>query len=285
MRRLLGVLLAFGLAVPVIADGTVVCTATPHSGIGFSETTLSASAGLQCDRPAAGGGAPSSLLDGLVSYWKLDEASGTREDTPGSNDLTDNNTVGSAAGILGNAASFVAANSEYLSHTDNAPLSTGDIDFTFAYWVNLNNNNTRMTLVGKDVAGGREYELNFNSTRFEFDVFNGVDTQLGQVANNNLGLPSTGTWYFLVVWHDATANTVNIAANAGTANVAATSGAVGDGNATFNLGRRSYAGNESYLDGFLDEVGFWKRVLTTAERACLYGGGTPPAYPFTGVCN
>jgi len=35
----------------------------------------------------------SSLATNLVSYWELEEASGTRVDSHGSNDLTDNNTV------------------------------------------------------------------------------------------------------------------------------------------------------------------------------------------------
>ena len=37
--------------------------------------------------------AGSKLLDGLVSYWSLDEQSGARADSVGGNHLTDNNTV------------------------------------------------------------------------------------------------------------------------------------------------------------------------------------------------
>ena len=44
---------------------------------------------------------------GLVSYWALDETSGTRYDSHGSNDLTDNNTVGYTTGVQGNAADFI----------------------------------------------------------------------------------------------------------------------------------------------------------------------------------
>lgn len=38
-----------------------------------------------------------SLLTGLVDYWDLDEVSGTRVSRSGTNDLTDNNSVGSVA--------------------------------------------------------------------------------------------------------------------------------------------------------------------------------------------
>jgi len=215
------------------------------------------------------GGHPT-LGVGIESYWKLDEASGIRIDSvvASGNNLTDHG-VGSAAGVNNLAAKFVKANSEYLSHADNASLSTGDIDFTFTTWVLLNNNNTRMTIIGKDAANGREYELNFNGTRFEFNLFDGVNTQRGQRALNNGGLPATATWYFVMAWHDSVANTINVQRGDQAAESGATSGAVGDGNAEFNLGRRSFAGNNNHLDGMMDETGFWKRVLTADERAAL----------------
>ena len=67
------------------------------------------------------------LPTNLIAYWKLDEASGTRNDSKGANHLTDNNTVTQAVGKVGNAAQFTLANSEYLSIADNADLSAGDI--------------------------------------------------------------------------------------------------------------------------------------------------------------
>ncbi len=48
--------------------------------------------------------AHAALTDNLSAYWKLDEASGTRVDSAGSNDLTSNNSVGQAVGKLGNAS-------------------------------------------------------------------------------------------------------------------------------------------------------------------------------------
>src|SRR3990170_7582249 len=77
------------------------------------------------------------LTTSLISYWKLEEVSGTRVDTFGANDLDDINTVEQAVGIKGDAAQFVRANSEALRHIDNADLSVGDIDFSIAFWVYL----------------------------------------------------------------------------------------------------------------------------------------------------
>jgi hypothetical protein len=59
---------------------------------------------------------PTTLVNGLVSYWKLDEFSDgsfsvTRRDSFGSNHLTDENTVGSAISKVGDGADFKSANS------------------------------------------------------------------------------------------------------------------------------------------------------------------------------
>ena len=37
------------------------------------------------------------------------------------------------------------------------------------------------------------------------------------------------------------------------------------------------------MKGRIDEVGFWKRVLTSAERSLLYNGGVGLTYPFSGA--
>ena len=75
------------------------------------------------------------LIDTLVSLWRLEEASGSRDDTWGSNNLTDNNTVGQAAGKLGDAADFNDAADEYLSLADNVSLDhTSGLTVTGWVW-------------------------------------------------------------------------------------------------------------------------------------------------------
>jgi hypothetical protein len=77
--------------------------------------------------------------NGLYFWWKMDETSGTRTDSHGTNPLADNNTVGSTTGKQGNAAQFVVANSEYLSIPDNPSVSMGrGARMTVCTWVRLN---------------------------------------------------------------------------------------------------------------------------------------------------
>lgn len=75
------------------------------------------------------------LSTNLVSYWELEESSGTREDSHGANDLTDNNTVLYGTGKQGNGADFEATNSEYLNVASS--LGAYNDTFTYSFWVNL----------------------------------------------------------------------------------------------------------------------------------------------------
>lgn len=223
-------------------------------------------------------------LDSLVSYWALDEASGNRADSHGSNTLTDNNTVGSATGKINTAADVERSASEYLSCASNSELQTGDIDFTLAAWVNLESSQD-MIIIGKDTdspANSRDYTLDYAEIspgvfRFRFYINGGAG---GAIAVSSLAL-STSTWYYVLGWHDAAGNTVNVQVNNGSPNSAATGGASPNvSSAEFRVGARQYSGFQGYWDGLIDEAALWKRLLTSDERTSLYNSGSGFAYPF-----
>jgi PKD repeat protein len=226
----------------------------------------------------------SPLLTNLVSYWKLDEASGTAIDSHGINNLTDNNTVTSAAGKIGTARDFEKDNTEWLSCASNASLQTGDINFTFSLWIKSESFGTVQIILGKDNGGSsREYLLNYDtgSNRYALTLFpNGNATGAAAVFGNALGAPSVGVWYFIVVWHDSVANKIYMQINNGGIDEASISGTF-VGTAQFILGALDNSGSRLPFDGLIDEVGFWKRILTPAERTALYNAGNGLAYPFT----
>lgn len=86
----------------------------------------------------------SNLTNGLISYWPLDEANGTRYDVIGSNNLGDFNSTGQSGGIKNQAANFVAVNSNYLLINNNPSLATGDINFSLSTWIYLNSTSTTL---------------------------------------------------------------------------------------------------------------------------------------------
>jgi len=201
----------------------------------------------------------------------------------------DNNVGGGVKS--GNAAQFTAANSEYLSIADNAALSMGDIDFTVAGWVYMDSNpaSVQMILSHWDAitALSRDYFLGYTgsaSDRLEFRVGDGANNTVGQVSANNLGTVNTGTWYFIVAWHDAAGNTVNIQVNDGIANSSATTGAGGDSSTSFKIGAGQEA-TTNFWDGRIHDVIIAKQIYTAAEKTFLYNGGNGRSFEKLGLAG
>jgi hypothetical protein len=227
--------------------------------------------------------AASPLLTNLVSYWTLDEASGNAVDAvvASANDLTAVNAPGTAAGKINTSRSFTAASSRHFSRASNTLLRLGDIDFTWTAWAYLTSvpgiNNAILSRWTNN-TGNREALLMYNNLGvFRFILSsNGAGISL-QIDASSFGAASLNTWYFVCAWHDAVNNVVGISVN-GAANTASYSSGVLLGAADFQIGAFN---NANFWDGRIDEVGFWKRVLTADERAELYNGGSGKGYPFT----
>jgi hypothetical protein len=211
---------------------------------------------LKATFPVSGG--PSSpFLTSLVGYWKLDEASGTRSDSVGASHLTDNNTVTSATGKVGDAGQFVKVNQESLSVTDNAALSVGGTDFSIQCWFNPVTAVAGAPLVAKYTADGlqRGYTLRVSAGVLNFA--HGADSLNYDDVSGATAL-SAGNWYHAVVtWKESTKAAI------------------------IYLGTWSerLAIEALYQNALIDEVGLWKRVLTPAEVTTLYNSGGGLTYP------
>lgn len=219
------------------------------------------------------------LTDNLIAHWQLDETSGTRYDAHGSHDLTDNNTVGYTTGKLSNAASFASANSEHLSGADHADLSMGDVDFTIALWcyVDASSGGHQLIHKGTSWATGRrvEYGLYVSGSSGEVMLRVGNNTDFTDVSASM----GTGGWHFLVAWHDAANDQIGVQVDNGTPATASRTGGSWDSSSSLYLG--SALGTVNYLNGHLDSVSIWKRMLTSQERSDLYNSGSGLDYPFT----
>ena len=224
------------------------------------------------------------LNSNLISWWTLDEATGSFLDSRGSNDTT-TRTCGSATGKIGNAASVGNTTADYAEITSNSTLQTGDIDFTVCCWVYLNSASNYNIFVAKDDGSNRDLLLLCDAPgdggTFRFSVYTPTDIR---VSSTSLGTPSTGTWYFLCAWHDAAADMAYLQVNNGTIDSQATGGSLYPaGYAAWTFGQLGGGAYSLTLDGRVDEVGFWKRVLTTGERTALYNAGSGVTYSSFGV--
>lgn len=208
------------------------------------------------------------LTTNCESFWKLNETSGTREDSIGSNDLTSSGAVDSAIGSVGNAANFDNA-ADQLFITDNASLSFGNEDMSLSFWVYLNTASTSSHIIGKWGTGGLEYAVYLPSSggpRFII-THNGASQQF---VTSTPAL-STSAWHHIVAWHDSVANTINIQVDNGTIYTTAHSLGLYNGTKAFTLGNDSTLGTN--FRGRIDSVGVWRRVLTSDERLYLYNSG------------
>ena len=232
---------------------------------------------------------------GLVSYWNLDEASGSRADSHGSNtltdnnstgsgvgvgcnDFTDNNTVTSVSGVINTARQFTAANSEYFRVASSPSLRTGDIDFTIAFWVSFTNIADGITryLAVKDQPSAREWGIYKNDTGSTLHFY---VTHDGSTVTQTPSTTGGNAFQLIICWHDSVNNTINLQRNNGTVlSTSHSSGVFGTNSSLFLSG---YNGSSNFHNGAIDEMGFWKRILTAQERTQLYNNGNGLAYPFS----
>jgi hypothetical protein len=229
------------------------------------------------------------LNSSLTSYWALNESSGTRSDSYDGNNLTANGTggVGSATGKKSNAADFESSESDFLEIADNSDMSTGDIDFTLSAWVYMESKaaGTQYILSRENSGTVREYNLIYTGTgasdRFAFITYNSSGTQVCSVSANSFGSPSVSTWYLIVAWHDSVADTCNVQVSNGSTNSAAETGVPSDTAANFRVAAAQTT-EIGFFDGSIDEVGFWKKTLSTQERTDLYNSGSANTYAVGG---
>lgn len=216
------------------------------------------------------------LSDNLVSYYSLEEASGTRADATGrGNDLTANNAPGNTTGIQANALALATASSQYLSRADSADHSMGDIDFSIAFWFYSTSGGSK-GIVTKWQTGGNQREWWIGQLTSTINVFvSNNGSAAASLANGSAH--SQTAWHFCVMWHDAAANTINVSVDNGTTASVAHSTGVFNGTAPFNIGAEN---GGVFFDGRVDEVGVWKRVLTSLERTELYNAGAGRDYTY-----
>jgi hypothetical protein len=227
----------------------------------------------------------STLLNNLVAYWKLDEASGnTRADSVGGNTLSESFGSVSTASHISNAAQFVAADDDALTATDSASLSLNGTDWTIALWARRDSDAGHAgyeAMVQKqsgDTWGNLEWGIFYDrpNSRFEAGVSNGGS---GFFVFGNTSSVSNGTWYFVVVkWNNST-QTLSISLNNGTFNDQTIGGqTIQDGGGQLRIGSdRTASGPTNFA---IDEVGIWKRILTADELTALYNSGSGTTYPF-----
>ncbi len=233
---------------------------------------------------------PTQIIPFPTSYWKLDEGSGNRVDSIGKNHLINNGDVVSGVGKFGSASEFIpnSGTGQFLSIPDNATLSTGDISFTISAWVNADDltSSNGATFPLRVIAEKRQnstpnntewmllYDGNVGVEKFRFYTYNSAGVTIGDVSASTPTPIATSTWYYVVAWRDKVNDTVNIQVNneviySQSENLS--SGSTSDTGVDFRIGGAGWG--PVNWSGKIDEVGFWKTVLSDSQRSQLFNSG------------
>jgi hypothetical protein len=214
----------------------------------------------------------------LVGYWKLDEASGNAADAH-SNGLTlTNSSVTYAAGLLNNAGDFEASGVPILSRADDPLFDFGTGDFAISVWVKREAPTGTLQYIAHQFTGGTGWVMYFYT---DDKIYVDTGAAAAYTSVNTTGTyTSTAAWYHIIFQRsnngaDLTIYVDNVNAGQTLAGTARNINNADD----FALGADAVSG----FDGLIDEVGLFNDDLTSDERSCLYGSGTPPAYSF-GSC-
>lgn len=221
-------------------------------------------------------GAGGALLTDLLAYWDMDEASGSRMDGhTNSLDLTDNNTVGSTAGVggTGTAANFVAANSEYLSFVTGGTFNTS-APFTFCIWAKTPSDPAANTAIfdcysNSPTDGGFKMNLFTNGrVGVTFADATGTARSIASGASTDM---TPGTWHFFVVGHDGT--NMNLSMDLASPLTSANSYRPTTSGKTCGFGRNDIS-VDVYADISIGPAAMWGRVLSAPEIVWLYNTKT-----------
>ncbi len=217
------------------------------------------------------------IAQNLTFYARLNEVLGNRRDSRGGLTGTDVNTVGSAAGLIGTAAEFVAANTESLNFGTSGPTGGGLNSWTWTAWVRFADANSAGAgeiIVARDATNQRAYALDRvgGTNNIRWSLFKPATTQ---VATFTVALPAQPAWTFLEFGYNAGAGTFGTAflkINNGIATATVCSSAPVTSSANVVLGNRDLAGGGP-LNARMQLVSHHTRLLTSDESALLYNGG------------
>ena len=207
-------------------------------------------------------GVPSDSNNGVSRY----EFESDVTDSWGSNDGTDNTSAGFTTGVYGDAKSFDGTD-DYVELPSfgfgkSTPLSISS-------WA-LFNANSSENVIGRYDGTNKIINLNWNNNSAVWAF------QIGDVAANQLkvqgGSLTTGTWEHIVITYDPSGPTAKIYQDG--RQVASETGAVDDFSTTTGPWVGARTDGARYLDGNVDDVRVYDKVLSPTEVEELYNLGT-----------
>lgn len=214
------------------------------------------------------------LSNGLVGYWKMDEASGNANDSSGNgNTLTNTNSVSYTSGKFGNAGDFEKDSSQYQYVADNANLSTTG-DLSVGGWIKPESvtADIQFNIAGKWDGANESYLL----AQFGDEIRFYVDSSSNYVTTTASNL-TTATWYHVLGIYSASSRTAKIYIN-GVEQTTTTTGtipaSIGDDGGRFGIGAEDSTVDNGTIDiqvGSSSDDAFWRESDSTFNNTATVG--------------
>lgn len=277
----------------MVGEFTTGITMAANGGTFYSvPTQLGAIQRVKFQSPSTTTIIPSTLNNGIVSFWNLGEASGAiRADSAGVNNLTNNNGVTQVAGKLGNASGFDPALSQTLNVADNASLQF-NTQQTIAGWIYWNDIiGAQITFFNKYVFGGA-FSYDFRLVRsgvgtayLMFIIPSDATAQTPRGDTIGSGIITSNTWMHVAAVFDGSGSTNSDRLKIYINGVPSTLTFFGTIPSQIPLSVAdivfgNWPGQSRYWDGRLDAFGLWSRALSSSEISLLYNGGVGVEYLF-----
>lgn len=227
--------------------------------------------------------AASTLLQGLIGYWKMNDPSGLIYDALKHTDATPyNGPIFEQTGKIGNGINFGTTTNTGARLTDSSVLAylnpEGDV-YSISSWVKLD---TLPSVTGHTYAIVRSSLASSPWENITFRV--GTDDKpslrfTGLSDNNYTTHPTTlntDTWYHLVAVINGAGNKPLIYLNDVSVQGGTTQGGdiydVSGSTAGYSIGN-AYSSGGLCFDGIIDELAIWRKALTPFEVTQLYNSG------------
>lgn len=211
----------------------------------------------------------------LASYWKLNETSGSRYDSVGSNHLSDGNSVSYATGISSLGADFEKSSSQYLSASAGHSV-TPTTSFAFSLWIKPESTPSAQATLLRTLYSSNTAVL------IALSSGTGITASIRQSNSVTVSAAHASTAFTVDSWHHiafiGNGSTMKLYVN-GTTLDTVTYTDVSASNDLLLIGAATTS--TLFFDGIIDEVGYWNSYLvfesTTAMDAfatALYNSGS-----------
>jgi len=239
------------------------------------ESPLIDETGLQIYEPFSTN--TSSLTDGLLAYWSLEESAPSYTSELGGSSYsfplaTSNPTR--VSGVLSNAQDFDSGDEIYNAALDSA--LSGKENVTISAWVNMDSLGASGGILSNHYTIGtydNQLGLGWDGSNWIFGINDGSSVNQHSCNSNNCD-PSVGVWQHialvlspnLVEWYIDGLLVESDTSTFTEVQPPETGG--------YRLGGRYDAGVNNYLDAKIDEVAVWVRALDATNVAELYNNGS-----------